>query len=163
MENKKIIESLLGKFPKQITEINDPCGDLVIEIDKSILIDVMQFLKDKPFEFAMLLDLTCIDYIGQKPRFVMVYHLFSLSTNLRIRIKAGVQEEALRIDTLSDIWKNANWLEREVYDMFGIEFVGHPYMKRLFMYDGFEGYPLRKDFPLRHRQPCVPLRNKNDN
>lgn len=163
MENKKIIESLQEKFPEKVSEVSDPYGDLVIEIDKAILLDVVRFLKDKPFDFAMLLDLTCIDFRGQSPRFIMVYHLFSLTTNLRIRIKAGVTEEALRIDTLSGIWKNANWLEREVYDMFGVEFVDHPDMRRLFMYDGFEGHPLRKDYPLRKRQPCMPLSKKNDN
>jgi NADH-quinone oxidoreductase subunit C len=106
----------------------------------------------------MLLDLTCVDYPGQEPRFEMVYHLFSLSRNRRLRIKTRLGESDLRIASLTSLWKNANWLEREVYDLFGVHFEGHPDLRRLFMYDGFEGYPLRKDYPLRRRQPLIRLK-----
>ncbi|HDZ28069.1 MAG TPA: NADH-quinone oxidoreductase subunit C, partial [Candidatus Aminicenantes bacterium] len=101
---------------------------------------------------------TCIDYKGQEPRFEMVYHLFSIPNVQRLRIKVGLSEKDLRIDSLASLWKNANWLEREVFDMFGVDFKGHPELKRIFMYDGFEGYPLRKDFPLRKRQPRIQMR-----
>jgi len=110
----------------------------------------------------MLLDLTCVDYMGETPRYQMVYHVFSISHNLRLRIKASVGEGDLTIDSLTGLWKNANWLEREVFDMFGIRFNRHPDMRRLFMYEGFEGHPLRKDYPLRKRQPCVQLRQTDD-
>ncbi len=106
----------------------------------------------------MLLDLTCVDYKGQEPRFEMVYHLFSIPNVERLRIKVRLSEEDLQIDSLTSLWKNANWLEREVYDMFGVSFKGHPDLRRIFMYDEFEGHPLRKDFPLRKRQPRIPLR-----
>ena len=120
----------------------------------------MEFLKNRPCEFKMLLDLTCVDYLKSKGCFEMVYHLFSISSNNRIRIKTEVSKNELDIDSLSNLWKNANWLEREVFDMFGINFTGHPDMRRLFMYEGFEGHPLRKDYPLRKRQPKIPLRRK---
>jgi NADH:ubiquinone oxidoreductase subunit C len=88
----------------------------------------------------------------------MVYHLFSLSRNRRLRIKTGVSESDLRVASLTPLWKNADWLEREVYDMFGVHFEGHPYLRRLFMCDGFEGHALRKDYPLRRRQPIIRLK-----
>jgi len=106
----------------------------------------------------MLLDLTCVDYKGQEPRFEMVYHLFSIPQNCRLRIKTKLSEKDLVIDSLTSLWQNANWLEREVFDMFGVSFNGHPYLRRIFMYDGFEGHPLRKDYHLRKRQPRIPLR-----
>jgi len=160
MENKKVIEALKKIFPEKVTEISDKLGDTVVQIEKDNLLNIMEFLKNKPYEFTMLLDLTCVDYLSSKGCFEMVYHLFSISSNSRIRIKTEVKKNEFDIDSLSNLWKNANWLEREVFDMFGINFTGHPDMRRLFMYEGFEGYPLRKDYPLRKRQPKIPLRRK---
>lgn len=159
MEDQRLIEALRTRFPDKILETSTPLGDLCIVIDKGSVQEVMTFLKNKPFDFAMLLDLTCVDEMGRSPRFIMVYHLFSLSNNRRIRIKAGVDENSPVVDSLTSLWKNANWLEREAYDMFGITFARHPDMRRLFMYDEFEGNPLRKDYPLRKRQPKIRLRN----
>ena len=160
MENKKVIEALTKAFPGKVTEIPDRLGDTSVRIEKDALLNIMDFLKNRPCEFTMLLDLTCVDYLGSKDCFEMVYHLFSISSNNRIRIKSEVRKNELDIDSLSNLWKNANWLEREVFDMFGINFKGHPDMRRLFMYEGFEGYPLCKDYPLRKRQPKIPLRKK---
>jgi NADH-quinone oxidoreductase subunit C len=158
MEKKKVIEELKQKFPEKIKEVSVQFGDENILIEGDSLLDIVRFLKDKPYTYSMLLDLTCVDYKGQEPRFEMVYHLFSVPAVQRLRIKARVSEKDLQIDSLTSLWKNANWLEREVYDMFGVSFNGHPDLRRIFMYDGFEGYPLRKDFPLRKRQPRIPLR-----
>ena len=158
MEKKKVIEELKKKFSKKIKEISVQFGDENILIEKDSLLDIVRFLKDKPYTYSMLLDLTCVDYKGQELRFEMVYHLFSVTNVQRLRIKARLSEKDLQIDSLTSLWKNANWLEREVYDMFGVIFKGHPDLRRIFMYDGFEGYPLRKDFPLRKRQPRIPLR-----
>jgi NADH-quinone oxidoreductase subunit C len=83
----------------------------------------------------------------------MVYHLYSLDANGRVRVKVRLPADAPLLDSLAGLWRNANWLEREVYDMFGVVFRGHPDLKRILMYDGFEGFPLRKDYPLRRRQP----------
>lgn len=158
MEKKKILEALREKFPEKIKDITVEFGDEIIAINKDSLLDIAKFLKNDPYAFTMLLDLTCVDYKGQKERFQIVYHLFSFSTNQRLRIKTFLSEKDPSIDSLTSFWKNANWLEREVYDMFGIHFSGHPDLRRIFMYDGFEGYPLRKDYPLRKRQPRIPLR-----
>jgi NADH-quinone oxidoreductase subunit C len=162
MENQKVIEALRNKLPGAVAEVSSPLGDDTILISKDSLRDVIDFLYGKPYEFTMLLDLTCVDYLGAKPRFQMVYHVFSLSNRMRLRVKAAVEESDLKIDSLTKVWRNANWLEREVYDMFGVRFEGHPDLRRLFMYDGFEGHPLRKDYPLRKRQPCIPMRRTDD-
>ncbi len=159
MEKKKILEDLKQRFQDKVKETSVQFGDETAVIDKEALLDVVNFLKAKPFACTMLLDLTCVDHIGQEPRFEMVYHLYSLSNKQRLRIKCRLPEKELSIDSLTSIWKNANWLEREVFDLFGVDFKGHPDLRRIFMYDGFEGYPLRKDYPLRKRQPRIPLRD----
>ena len=88
-------------------------------------------------------------------RFVVVYHFFSTIHKHRLRLVVPVDESALEIDTVSDLWPGANWLEREVWDMFGIGFHGHPDLRRILMYDEFEGHPLRKDYPVKKRQPLI--------
>jgi len=158
ISKEKILEDLKKKFSDNILDMTSQFGDDIIHIKKEVLQDIVNFLKEEPYAFTMLLDLTCVDYMGEEERFEMVYHLFSLSLNLRLRFKARLQQNDCKIDSLTSIFKNANWLEREVYDMFGVHFAGHPYLRRLFMYDGFEGHPLRKDYPLRKQQPKIHLR-----
>lgn len=158
MEKEKIIEELQKKFPDKIKEVTEQFGDHIIIFESDALLDIAGFLRGDPYNFTMLLDLTCVDYKGEDLRFEMVYHFLSLSLNQRLRFKTRLPEENPTIDSLTSIWKNANWLEREVYDMFGIHFSGHPYLLRIFMYEGFEGHPLRKDYPLRKQQPRIKLR-----
>lgn len=158
ISKETILEDLKQKFSDNILDLTAQFGDDIIHIKKEALQDIVNFLKEDPYAFTMLLDLTCVDYLGEEERFEMVYHLFSLSLNLRLRFKARLQQNDCKIDSLTSVFKNANWLEREVYDMFGVHFAGHPYLRRLFMYDGFEGHPLRKDYPLRKQQPKIHLR-----
>jgi len=158
ISKEKILEDLKQKFSGHSLDMSVQFGDDIIHIKKEALQDIVNFLKEDPYAFTMLLDLTCVDYQGEKERFEMVYHLFSLSLTLRLRFKARLQQNDCKIVSLTPIFKNANWLEREVYDMFGVHFAGHPYLRRLFMYDGFEGHPLRKDYPLRKQQPKIHLR-----
>jgi NADH-quinone oxidoreductase subunit C len=107
----------------------------------------------------MLVDLTAVDYLGEKPRFELVYHLLSLEHNHRVRIKARVDEASPEIDTTVPLWAAANWMEREVWDMYGIRFRGHPDLRRILLYEEFEGHPLRKDYPKEKRQPLIGPRN----
>lgn len=158
MEEKKILDELREKFPENVKETSSFLGDETIVIGQDALLDVVHFLRKKPHEYLLLLDLTCVDYPGRQERFELVYHLFSLANNRRLRVKIPLSEKNLSVNSLTSLWKNANWLEREVFDMFGIRFQGHPDLRRIFMYDGFEGHPLRKDYPLRKRQPRIPLR-----
>jgi NADH-quinone oxidoreductase subunit C len=158
MEKTALLDLVRQKFPGEVKEASTDLGDDVIIIEKDSLLRVVKFLRGQPHEYSLLLDLTCVDYSGQEPRFEMVYHLYSLTRKKRLRIKTRLSEKDLRIASLTELWKNANWLEREVYDLFGVNFEGHPDLRRIFMYDGFEGYPLRKDYPLRKRQPRLRLR-----
>ncbi len=158
MEKTALLALLEQKFPHDVEAAFTDLGDEVVIIQKEALIPVVKFLYGKPHEYTLLLDITCVDYLGQEPRFEMVYHLLSLAQNKRLRLKTRLSEKELRIASLTELWKNANWLEREVYDLFGVEFEGHPDLRRIFMYDGFEGHPLRKDYPLRKRQPRIRLR-----
>jgi NADH-quinone oxidoreductase subunit C len=158
MEESQILTLLKQKFPGAVKQAGTSWGDDYALIDSGSLLAVVTFLRDKPHQFTMLLDLTCVDYKGETPRFEMVYHLFSLAGKRRLRLKARLAEVDLRMASLTPLFKNANWLEREVYDLFGVTFEGHPDLRRLFMYEGFEGYPLRKDYPLRKRQPLLRLK-----
>ncbi len=92
---------------------------------------------------------------GAGARFEVVYHFFSLSLKRRVRVKVPVEETSPEVDSLTPLWATADWFEREVWDMFGIRFRGHPDLRRILMYEGFEGYPLRKDYPVNKRQPLI--------
>lgn len=121
---------------------------------------VLPVLRDDPrLRFEMLSDLTTVDYLGREPRFEVVYQLYSLSQNHRLRVKVPLAEADLSVPSAVPVWKSANWAERETWDMFGIRFTGHPDHRRILMYPEFEGHPLRKDYPLLRRQPLVPERD----
>ena len=157
MKESKAIKILKEKFPKDILKFSAPFGDETLLIKKENLIKIMKFLKENPeLEYSLLLDITCVDYLGEKPRFELIYHIYSFHLNHRMRIKTKIDEKNSVIESITSLWKNANWLEREIYDMFGIKFKNHPDLRRILMYDEFEGYPLRKDYPLRKRQPRLP-------
>jgi NADH-quinone oxidoreductase subunit C len=100
------------------------------------------------------LDVCGVDYLkaGDKPRFEVVYHLYSVTNNHRLRLRVKVPEEDMTLPTATDLWKSADWHEREAFDMFGFRFEGHPNLKRILLFDGFEGHPLRKDYPMEKRQ-----------
>ena len=158
MEEKKILEELEKKFPQKVKEAVSLHGDDIVVIERDSILPFLKALKGKPYEFNLLVDLTCVDYQEREPRYEMVYHVYSLPHSRRLRVKTFLSENDLRVGSLTSLWKNANWLEREVYDMFGVHFEGHPDLRRILMYDGFEGHPLRKDYPLRKRQPRMALR-----
>ena len=158
MEEEKILETLRQARPAAVLSAEVSLGDAVAVIRPADLASVAAFLREAPLELDMLLDLTCVHWPEGPDAFTMVYHFLSLRSNARLRVKAGLPAENPRIASLTGLWKNASWLEREVFDMFGVRFEGHPDLRRLLLYDGFEGHPLRKDYPLRKRQPRIPLR-----
>ncbi len=117
-------------------------------------------MRDDPaLDFDFLMDVTAVDYLGSVPRFEVVYHLYSLARNHRLRLKARVPEEDPRIASVVPVWRGADWLERETYDMYGIRFEGHPDLRRIYLYEEFQGHPLRKDYPKEKRQPLVRQRD----
>ncbi len=121
---------------------------------------VFRALRDEqPFLFNMLIDVTCVDWLDRRePRFDLVYQLLSLTHHHRLTVKIHVPEDASEVDSVRSLWPAANFLEREVWDMYGIRFRNHGDLRRILMYDEFTGHPLRKDYPLRGKQPRVPLR-----
>ena len=123
-----------------------------IYISRDDLPAVMQALKDRPdLAFGFLADLTVVDFWPRAPRFELVYILVSLELRHRLRLKVRLQEDEARVQTVCSVWPAANWLEREAWDLFGIVFDGHPDPRRLLMPEDWEGYPLRKDYPVQIR------------
>lgn len=117
-------------------------------VKKEDLYDFMKFLKtDEKLKFNMIVDVTAVDYPEDRPRFEIVYHVYSIDNNIRLRIKSKVEEND-SLESVTSLWKGAEWLEREVFDMFGITFNNHPDLRRILMNEDFKYYPLRKDFPL---------------
>ena len=160
MNGAQILARLEEKLPGAVQETHQRLGDATAIIDPARVGDVMRCLRDEAgLDFEMLTDLTGVDYPERTPRFEVVYHLYSVKHNHRVRIRAGVAEEPCEIDTCCDVWPAANWLEREVWDLYGIHFRGHPDLRRLLLYEEFEGHPLRKDYPKERRQPLVGPRN----
>lgn len=135
-------------------------GEATIVVERDGAPDVFRALRDRTdLSFNMLSDLTVVDYLGHVPRFEVVYHLFSLAHSHRLRVKVQAPEEEPWVHSLVDLWKAANWLEREAWDMFGVRFVGHPDPRRILMYEEFVGHPLRKDYPHTKRQPLTEERD----
>ena len=133
-----------------------PQGDPTAIIRPAFLTKAIEFLKnDSRLLFNVLIDITAVDYPERNPRFDVVYQLLSLPFNRRVRLKVQVGGSEPVVDSLTPWWGSANWLEREVWDMFGIRFSGHPDLKRILMYEEFEGHPLRKDYPIQKRQPRI--------
>lgn len=150
------------------TQITERLGNLIVlssefrgettfvtEADK--LFETLKILKEE-LGFLYLVDVTAVDYLGIKsPRFEMIYQLHRFGAdydeNLRLRVKTALPEENAEVDSVTPIWKGADWLEREVYDMFGVKFKGHPDLRRILMPEDYEEHPLRKDFDVRDREP----------
>ena len=150
MENAKILEGLKGKFPEAVIADQESHGDLQVTVALDTLIEVMQFLyDDKSPAFDLLIDVLSIDNSERRrqPRFEVVYVLVSTVSYDRLLVKVPV-EDGEEVPTVTGIWHSANWAEREVYDLMGIRFAGHPDLRRILTWDSFEGHPLRKEFPL---------------
>lgn len=165
-----VLDLLIEQYAKDIVDTHARFGDATVIVKAEGLLEVMEALRDgRGFEFDMLTDLTAVDYLGQTPRFEMVYHLYSVVRNHRLRVKARVPRldatdpnfagHEFVIASVSKIWPAANWLEREVWDLYGIHFQGHPDPRRLLLYEEFQGHPLRKDYPKEKRQPLIGPRN----
>lgn len=122
-------------------------GELTIEVKPSSILEVCQTLKDK-FGFDYLSDITGIDYYTDEKRFGVAYNLMNLSERKRLRIRVRIEENDPTVDSVTDVWTAANWFEREAWDMLGIRFHGNPDLRRIYMPEDFEYYPLRKEFPL---------------
>ena len=144
-----LVKKLKAQFNEAIGDASEFIGQLSIRVQRERIVEVCEFLKnDENTPFNYLSDLTCVHYPdrGDAP-FEVVYNLFSIPANERVRLKVSTTEET-SVDSVTGVWPAANWLEREVFDLFGIRFANHPDLRRLLLPPDWEGHPLRKDFPL---------------
>ena len=141
-------EAIGAALPGAATGFDVAFGELTVRANASRIVDVMTFLRDDPrCRFACIIDITAIDWPSREKRFDVVYHLLSPRKNQRIRVKVEA-DETTPVPSVIDVFPGANWFERELYDMYGVLISGHPDMRRLLTDYGFDGHPLRKDFPL---------------
>jgi NADH-quinone oxidoreductase subunit C len=147
------ITALEGKF--QVLHKTDFRGETALTVRREDIVEICRFCKDS-LGFDFLLDIASVDNFGDEPRFEMVYELSKVLANEHLRLKFSVSEDEPSVPTISEIWPTANWHEREIYDMMGITFTGHPDLRRILMWEGYPYYPLRKDFPLGGKPSDVP-------
>ena len=148
--------SLRAKFPQAILNLKVFKDERTFSIEKDSIVDVCRFLRDdEELAFNFLSDLCGVDTtsLDKTNSFEVVYHLYSIKRNHRVRLKVTIPASKPTIKSVTSVWETANWHEREAYDMFGITFEEHPNLTRILTPDGFEGHPLRKDYPLKGRQP----------
>jgi NADH-quinone oxidoreductase subunit C len=145
----KVIERIREGMPDVEFEFTEFRNELTVKFDKANVVDVARFLRDDEYlQFNYMVDVTAVDWATRSDRFEVVYNVFSMKLNFRLRFKVAVDESDLQVETVSGVWKAADWYERETYDMYGIKFANHPDLRRFYMPEEFEHYPLRKDFPV---------------
>jgi len=151
-EGQETAAQLTTRFGDAIVRTGVSCGDTIVWVERDRAHEVLAWLRDDPGQqFNYLTDVTAVDYRDPERPLEVVYQLRSLSRGVDLRIKIPLDKsQPLRVDSVWNLWKGADWIEREVYDMFGVVFTGHPDLRRILMWETYaEGYPLRKDFPLR--------------
>jgi NADH-quinone oxidoreductase subunit C len=159
--NNRVVEKLKARFSEWKFEASEFRGELTLIVPKEIIVEVCRFLKeDDELQFDLLADLCGIDMNTPAKRFGVIYNVYSLKNKHRIRLKTFAEEEDPKLPTVTSVWGTANWHERETFDMFGIIFEGHPDLRRVYMPEEFEHFPLRKDFPLMGIPGSIPLPKK---
>jgi NADH-quinone oxidoreductase subunit C len=147
MNGPQLLDSLSKLFGPKLQEKTEFRGETTYTILPADLREVANFCRNE-LSFDYLIDITSVDNFGKEPRFEIVYELYSMTLAIHLRLKLRISEDIGAVDTISDIWPTANWHEREIYDMMGLKFNGHPDLRRILMWDGYPFYPLRKEFPL---------------
>ncbi len=144
---RELGEHIKARRPDCVMGYEVALGELTIHVSRSSLVSFVEFLKtDRTCQFSTLIDITAIDHPSRESRFDLVYHFLSMYQNHRVRLKTEIREDEMA-PSITSVHPSANWFEREVFDMFGILFAGHPDLRRILTDYGFRGYPLRKDFP----------------
>ena len=149
LEQNPILAKIRNWRPAAVAGVNSFRGELTIDVYREHIRPVTEFMKSDPdLAFTYLSDVTGVDRFPIEPRFELNYHLLSLSKRERIRLRVYVSGQDPVIDSVVSVWPTANWHEREIFDLFGVRFDGHPNLKRLFLPEDWEGHPLRKDYPV---------------
>ena len=148
-----VSQKIQENFPDGFVEAKEALGELTVTVKREKIVEVCRFLHDDPaLDFDHITEVCSVDFPNETPRFEVVYHFYSIGKNHRIRVKARVPEDDCAIDSITGIWKGADFMEREAYDMMGIVFKNHPDLRRILMTEDYdEGFPLRKDFPVEGR------------
>ena len=164
--SQAVLEKLKARFGAAILQTHSDFGDDTALVEAAEWKAIGKFLREEPsLDFDLPVDLCGVDYPKRTPRMEVVLHLYSVSKRHRIRLKTRVGDEDMdgaELDSLVSIWPGLNWLEREVYDMSGVRFRGHPDLRRILMYPEFEGHPLQKTYPADRTQPLVPYRTEEE-
>lgn len=156
--SKAVLDALKSKFGDAVVATSNDYGDECATVKADKVVEIATFLRDDDkCKFDSPVFVTCIDRLGLStgPRFEVCYQLRSLTKRQRVRLKVLVEEKTPKCPSLVSVWPGFDWQERETFDMYGIEFTGHPDLRRIYMYDEFIGYPLRKDYPKERRHPLV--------
>jgi NADH-quinone oxidoreductase subunit C len=149
LKDKLPLARLLGWSPDSVKGARFDRGELIVYIDRTAIRAAAALLRDDPeLRFNFLADLTCVDWYPNEPRFEVVYELLSMQRKERVRLKVRLEGQEPKLESLTSVWPAANYFEREVFDLFGIQFEGHPYLRRIMMPEDWQGHPLRKDYPV---------------
>ncbi|HLS94342.1 NADH dehydrogenase subunit C [Sphingobacterium allocomposti] len=149
LDNQKIITRLQDRYGEGLAVIGEPHGLLTVAVNVETIIDVLQFVKEDPeLRMNYLTDITAVHYPRQEQEFCVVYHVYNMLQDVRLRIKVFVSGPIPTVPTATTIWHGANWMERETYDFFGIIFEGHPDLRRILNMDELDVFPMRKEYPL---------------
>ena len=149
LKSHPAISRLLAGDPKSVESVKFDRDEMTIYVMREAIREACTLLRDDgncPFNY--LSDITCVDWYPSDPRFEVIYHLLSISNKERVRLKVRLSGDVPALDSVTSVWPGANYFEREVFDLFGVRFNGHPYLRRLLMPENWEGYPLRKDYPV---------------
>jgi len=161
--SKALIDLIKKQFGPAVLESHSLHGDDTLVVEAAAWKEVARFLKESPeASMDMLTDLTAVDFPEREPRFEIVAHFYSLTKGHRLRLKTrtgDAEGDDALVDSLCDFWASANWLEREVFDLFGVIFKNHPDLRRILLYPEFEGHPLRRDYPADKIQPLIAYRD----
>jgi NADH-quinone oxidoreductase subunit C len=159
--NEKITARVQERFGASVAVASEYCGELTLVVAKGSIVEICRFLRDDPeMRFDSIRDICGADYYRPEERYEVVYNLYSIPHRARVRLKVRVEESDLHVPTLTGVYAGAAWMEREAYDMYGILFDGHPDLRRMYLPEEFEYYPLRKDFPLMGIPGSLPLPRK---
>jgi len=149
ISNQQVIDALTAKFADNISDITEPYGFLTLETSREVISELLSFLKnDDQLKFIYLTDITAIHYPEREKALGVIYHIHSLSNNVRIRIKVFLTVADPTIPSATSLWNGANWMERETFDFFGIQFIGHPDLRRILNVDDMTVFPMRREYPL---------------
>ena len=140
------VHTLNAWRPEALLDVKEAFGELTLTVQRELIVAACETLRDAGYNF--LSDVTCVDWFPSEPRFHVIYHLLSQSRKERVRLKVRVESLDPVVETITSVWPGANFYEREIFDLFGVRFGGHPNMRRILMPEDWEGHPLRKDYPV---------------